>query len=91
MGGGGGGLKWEGLEWGAWDCKERSKPRSNYPAFNEVEARHEILKYKSSIITDTGNRDRLTCLNRHMIVKGPTIRKRIGGGASTKKNMTCFL
>ena len=25
-------------------------------AFNEVETRHEILKYKSSVITDTGNR-----------------------------------
>ena len=29
----------------------------NCCAFNEVETRHEILKYKSSIITDTGNRD----------------------------------
>ena len=34
--------------------------RPNCRAFNEVETRHEILKYKSSIITDTGNRDRGT-------------------------------
>ena len=31
--------------------------RPNCRAFNEVETRHEILKYKSSIITGTGNRD----------------------------------
>ena len=31
--------------------------RPNCRAFNEVETRHEILKYKSSIITDTENRD----------------------------------
>ena len=31
--------------------------RPNYRAFNEVETRHEILKYKSLAITDTGNRD----------------------------------
>ena len=31
--------------------------RPNCRAFNEVETRHEILKYKSSTITDTGNRD----------------------------------
>ena len=29
----------------------------NCRAFNEVETPHEILKYKSSTITDTGNRD----------------------------------
>ena len=31
--------------------------RPNCRAFNKVETRHEILKYESSIITDTGNRD----------------------------------
>ena len=31
--------------------------RPNCRAFNEEETRHEILKYKSSIINDTGNRD----------------------------------
>ena len=32
--------------------------RPNCRAFNEVETRHEIVKYKSAIIiTNTGNRD----------------------------------
>ena len=31
--------------------------RPNCRAFNEVETRHEIVKYKLSTITDTGNRD----------------------------------
>ena len=38
--------------------------RPNFPAFNGVETRREILKYKSSIITDTGNRDLGTYVGR---------------------------